>query len=120
GDRVAAIGPTGAFADFAVANVRQVLPLPDGIDFTTASGMPMNVLTADFALGHRGNLTAGESVLIHGAAGGLGVALIQRAKQADAFVVAVVSTDAKAEVARRAGADEIIRPEGFLETVRQV
>lgn len=120
GDRVAAIGPAGAFAEYAVANVRQVLPLPDSIDFAEAAGMPMNVLTADFALGHRGNLKAGESVLVHGAAGGLGIALIQRAKQVGAECIAVVSTEAKERVARQAGADYVIGPEGFLETAQQI
>lgn len=120
GDRVAAIGPAGAFAEYAVAEERQVLALPDELSFHSAAGMPMNVLTADFALDHRGRLRAGETVLIHGAAGGLGIALIQRAKMAEAFVIAVVSTDAKEAVALEAGADQVIRPDGFLGRVRQL
>lgn len=118
GDRVAAIGPDGAFAEYAVTNEQQTLPLPDGLDFVTAAGMPMNVLTADFALRDRGALREGETVLIHGAAGGLGVALIQRARLAGASVVAVVSSNDKEAVARRAGADIVLRPEGFRERVR--
>ncbi|WP_285313475.1 NADPH:quinone oxidoreductase family protein [Pseudarthrobacter sp. fls2-241-R2A-168] len=120
GDRVAAIGPAGAFAEYAVANEKQVLPLPDSVDFLRAAGMPMNVLTADFAVQQRGNLRAGETVLIHGAAGGLGVALIQRAKLAGARVIAVVSTPAKEVVARGAGADVVIHPDGFLQEIRQI
>ncbi|MCU1442954.1 MAG: NADPH:quinone oxidoreductase [Cryobacterium sp.] len=118
GDRVAGIVQTGAFAEYCAANEHQVVPLPDQVPFASGAGMPMNVLTADFALGHRGNLRRDETVLIHGAAGGLGVALIQRARLAGARIIAVVSTAAKAEIALSAGADETIAPSGFLDTVR--
>ncbi|MGP3534142.1 NADPH:quinone oxidoreductase family protein [Microbacterium sp. RD1] len=118
GDRVAAIAPSGAFAEYAAVDGARVLPLPDNLDFATAAGMPMNVLTADFALSHRGRLRSEETVLIQGAAGGLGVALIQRAKIIGARVIAVVSTPQKAEVARAAGAHEAILVDGFLDAVR--
>ncbi|MCR2799295.1 NADPH:quinone oxidoreductase family protein [Microbacterium sp. zg-Y818] len=120
GQRVAAIGPSGAFAEYALVGSRQVLPLPDELSFEDAAALPMNVLTADFALTHRGGLLAGECVLVHGAAGGLGTALVQRAKLASARVIAVVSSAEKAAVARAAGADETIVPEGFLQTVREL
>jgi NADPH2:quinone reductase len=73
----------------------------------------MNYLTVDFALRRRAQLSAGETVLIHGAAGGIGTAAIQYAKAVDATVIAVVSDDDKAEIARRAGADTVIGTEGF-------
>ncbi|MGN6126454.1 MAG: NADPH:quinone oxidoreductase family protein [Humibacter sp.] len=120
GQRVAAIGASGAFADYALVSAKQVLPLPDALSFEDAAALPMNVLTADFALVHRGGLRAGETVLVHGAAGGLGTALVQRAKLASARVIAVVSSEAKAAVARAAGADETIAPDGFLDRVRDL
>jgi NADPH2:quinone reductase len=120
GDRVAAIGPSGAFAEYAVAPVGQVFPLPSHLDIGLAAGMPMNVLTADFALYDRGGLRAGETVLVHGAAGGLGIAVIQRAKLEGARVIAVVSTPEKESAARRVGADEAISPDGFLAAVREL
>lgn len=120
GQRVAAIGPAGAFAEYALAHARQILPLPDGLDFVRAAGMPMNVLTADFALRDRGRLRRGETMLVHGAAGGLGIAIIQRAKLEGAVVIAVASSDEKDAVARAAGADHVIRPEGFLPRVKEL
>lgn len=120
GQRVAGIVPWGAFADYCAARDDQLMPLPDSVPFITAAGMPMNVLTADFALGHRGRLLPDETVLIQGAAGGLGIAVIQRAKQIGSRVIAVVSTTEKEALARRAGADEVIRPIGFLDAARSL
>jgi NADPH2:quinone reductase len=120
GDRVAGVAASGAFAEYAVAPADRVLPVPDGLDLVTAAGMPINVLSAEFALGERGRLVPGETVLIHGAAGGLGIALTQQATLGGARVIAVVSTPEKAELARRAGADDTIAPDGFLEEVRRL
>ncbi|MFF2486150.1 NADPH:quinone oxidoreductase family protein [Microbacterium sp. NPDC058062] len=120
GDRVLGVAGSGAFADYVVTPTDRVLPLPDEVDFVTAAGMPINVLSAEFALGERGSLQTGETVLIHGAAGGLGIALIQQAKIIGADVIAVVSTPEKAELARRVGADEAISPYNFLEEVRRI
>jgi NADPH2:quinone reductase len=83
--------------------------IPDGLDFDQAAGFIMNHHTAHFALHRRGRLAEGETVLVHGAAGGVGTATIQVAKGAGARVVAAVSDDAKATVADEAGADEIVR-----------
>lgn len=120
GQRVAGIVPWGAFADYCAARDDQLVPLPDSASLVTAAGMPMNVLTADFALGHRGRLRPEETVLVHGAAGGLGIAVIQRAKQIGSRVIAVVSTTEKEALARRAGADEVVRPVGFLDAARSL
>src|SRR6476620_7984238 len=94
GQRVAGVAPYGAGGE-RVANPA---------DSTFA--LPMNYLTAQFALAERGGLRAGETVLVHGAAGGVGTATIQVAKGYGARTIAVVSSDQKAEVARAAGADE--------------
>ena len=83
-------------------------PLPDAMSFDEGAALPMNYLTAQFALAERGQLQAGETVLVHGAAGGVGTATIQVAKGYGARTIAVVSTEEKAEVARQAGADEAV------------
>jgi NADPH2:quinone reductase len=77
----------------------------------------MNYLTAQFALAERGRLQAGETVLVHGAAGGVGTATIQVARGYGARSIAVVSTDEKGEVARAAGADEVVLLDGFKDAV---
>ena len=87
--------------------------LPDPLSFDQGAALPLNYLTAHFALVVRGALREGETVLVHGAAGGVGTATIQVAKALGARTIAVVSTEEKAEVARRAGADEAVLLDGF-------
>lgn len=120
GDRVLGVAGSGAFAEYVSTPADRVLPLPDSVGFVEAAGMPINVLSAEFALGQRGHLRSGETVLIHGAAGGLGIALTQQAKLLGARVLAVTSTPEKAELARRVGADETISPFNFLEEARRL
>ena len=80
----------------------------------------MNYLTAHFALAERAGLREGETVLVHGGAGGVGTATIQVAKGYGARTIAVVSTAEKAEVATRAGADETVLVDGFRDAVREL
>ena len=120
GDRVIGVAGSGAFADYVVTPSDRVVPLPDEVDFVTGAAMPINVFSADFALVERGRLRAGETVLIHGAAGGLGIALTQQAKLHGARVIAVVSTPEKAQLAHRVGADETISPYDFLSETRRL
>ena len=80
----------------------------------------MNYLTALFALDERGGLREGETVLVHGAAGGVGTATVQVAKGLGARVVGVVSTDAKADLVRSLGADDVVLVDGFAEAVRRL
>jgi NADPH:quinone reductase len=120
GDRVACCLPYGGGAEVVALDPESVFPLPDGVSFTSAAAIPMNYLTAQFALATRGQLREGETVLVHGAAGGVGTASIQVAKGHGARVIAVVSTEEKAEVARRAGADEAVLVDGFLASVKQL
>jgi NADPH2:quinone reductase len=120
GDRVAAFPGLGGFAEIAVAEPSAVFPLPDSVSFQAGAALPMNYLTVHFALVQRGQLRAGETVLVHGAAGGVGTAAIQVAKALDARVIAVVSTDEKAEVARLAGADDVILADGFKDAVKEM
>jgi NADPH2:quinone reductase len=80
GDRVAAFTPQGAFYEVVAVDAGLVLPLPERLPFAEAAALPLNYLTAPAALAHRGQLAAGETVLVHGAAGGIGTASIQLAK----------------------------------------
>jgi NADPH2:quinone reductase len=120
GDRVAAFTTTGAFAEVVAAPADVVLPLPDRIGFPAGAGLPMNYLTAHFALVVRGRLRAGDTVLVQGAAGGVGTAVTQFAAALGARVIAVVSTDEKGAVARSAGAHDVVRADGFKDAVREL
>src|SRR5690606_17941903 len=120
GDRVAAFTSTGAFAEVVAAPADQVLPLPDEVGFAAGACLPMNYLTAHFALLVRGHLREGQKVLVQGAAGGVGTAVIQLAVALGARVIAVTSTQEKAEVAREAGAHETVPADGFKDAVKEL
>lgn len=107
GDRVAFL-TLGAYADTTLAAELMTFPLPGELSFQQGAALVINYHTVLFALRDRGRLAAGETVLVHGAAGGVGTASIQVAKALGARVLAVVSSDDKAEIALRAGADEVI------------
>jgi len=112
GDRVAAFCGIGAFAEVAVAPEFFTFALPPELDFAQGAGLILNYHTAFFALRLRGGLEEGETVLVHGGAGGVGTAALQVAKALGARTIAVVSSDPKAVVARAAGADEVVRSDG--------
>lgn len=108
GDRVIAF-VFGGFADVAVGQPQMTFGLPEGLSFAQGAALTMNYHTAHFALVRRAALSAGETLLVQGAAGGVGTAAIQVGKALGARVVAVVSTAEKEAVARDAGADEVVR-----------
>src|SRR6185312_11200864 len=112
GDRVAAFCMLGAFAEVAVSPPMLTFKLPESFDFEEGASYVLNYHTAYFSLKIRGRLAEGETVLVHGAAGGVGTASIQVAKGLGARTIAVVSSDEKAQVARDAGADEVVRADG--------
>src|SRR3954470_21487856 len=112
GDRVAAFCMLGGFTEVAVAPDFLTVNLPDALDFAQCASFILNYHTAYFALKLRGRLAEGETVLVHGAAGGVGTAALQVAKGLGARVIGVVSSDEKEQVARDAGADEVVRPDG--------
>ena len=119
GDRVAAMVLLGGFAEYAVTQPDAVFPLPDSLSFEQAAAIPLNYMTAHFGLVVRGQMSEGESVLVHGAAGGVGTASIQVAKAFGAGkVVAVTSTPEKGDVASAAGADEVVLADGFKAAVK--
>ena len=109
GQRVAGVLPYGGAAERVAVPAQYAFPLPDTMSYDEGAALPMNYLTALFALKERGQVRPGEVVLIHGAAGGVGTAAIQVAKGLGAESVAVVSTDEKEAVAVRVGADRVVR-----------
>jgi NADPH2:quinone reductase len=113
GDRVAAFVGFGGFAELVAAPPHAVFPLPDTVSFDAGAALPMNYLTVHFGLVRRGGLRPGETVLVHGAAGGVGSAAVQLAKALGARVIAVASTERKGDVARAAGADDVVAVDGF-------
>ena len=112
GDRVAAFCMTAGWAEVTVAPAFFCFKLPDALDFAQGAALVLNYHTAYFSLKTRGRLEAGETVLVHGAAGGVGTATLQIAKGLGARTIAVVSSDEKEQVARDAGADEVVRSDG--------
>jgi NADPH2:quinone reductase len=108
GDRVAAFCALGGFAEQAVAPAFFTFPLSTELDFAQGASLILNYHTAYFSLAIRGACKAGESVLVHGAGGGVGTASLQVARGLGASTIAVVSSEQKADVARAAGADEVV------------
>jgi NADPH2:quinone reductase len=105
GDPVAAIGSSGGFGTHACVKASQVIPLPPGFRLEDAAAFAFTYGTSHHALLDRGQLKAGETVLVLGAAGGVGTAAVQIAKAAGARVIAAASTDDKCEACRAIGAD---------------
>jgi NADPH2:quinone reductase len=120
GDRVAGVLPHGGAAELVACPAPFVFRLPDSVSYDAGAAIPLNYLTAHFALAERAGLLEGETVLVHGAAGGVGTATLQVARGLGARTVAVVSTEAKAEVARRAGADDVVLLDGFRDAVSEL
>jgi NADPH2:quinone reductase len=122
GDRV--IGLTmfvGAMAEVVVLKPDFVFKLPDSVSFEAGAGLLFNDLTMHFALRTRGRLADGETVLVHGAAGGIGTSSLRLAHALGASrTIAVVSTEAKGEVAKAAGADDVVLADGFKDAVKEL
>ena len=120
GQRVVGFPGLGGFAEVAAAMPEAVFPLPDSVSFEVGAALPMNYLTVHFGLVRRGRLQSGETVLVHGAAGGIGTAAVQLARALGARVIAVVSSPEKIEVAKRAGAHDVVLADGFLAQVKEL
>ena len=117
GQRVAAFPSFGGFAEVVDVKPGMVFALPDRLSFAEACALPMNYLTMHFALTHRAPLRQGETVLVHGAAGGIGTAALQLVRAYGARSIAVVSSEEKAAVAKAAGAEDVVMAAGFREQV---
>lgn len=113
GQRVTALLPYGAFAQYAIARQERCFAIPAGLDVAKAAACTSVFATVVVALTMRGALRAGERILITGAAGGVGTAAVQYARQLGAEVLALVSSDAKQRMAQRAGAHHVVRLDGM-------
>ena len=108
GDRVAYTSVPGAYADYAVVPDEKLVKLPDGVDFSQGAAAMLQGCTAHYLCKSTYEVKAGDRCLIHAAAGGVGLLLIQMVKNAGGFVIGTVSTEEKANLAKSAGADEVI------------
>lgn len=108
GDRVAFTSVPGAYAEYVIAPDEKLVRLPDGVDFQSGAACMLQGMTAHYLTYSTYQLKAGDTCVIHSAAGGVGLLLVQLAKHLKARSICVVSTKAKAELARSAGADEVI------------
>lgn len=108
GDRVAYTSVAGAYAEYAAVPEDKLVTVPEGVSFNEGAAAMLQGCTAHYLSQSTYKLKAGDSCLIQAAAGGVGLILIQMAKLAGAFVIGTVSTQEKADLARAAGADEVI------------
>jgi NADPH2:quinone reductase len=122
GDAVMAFTTYGGFAEQVKAAARTLLPLPDGMDFITASAFGLAYATSEFALRDRAALQPGETLLVLGAAGGVGLAAVEIGKALGGRVIACASTADKLDVCRQHGADETINyaAEDLRERIKQI
>jgi len=107
GQRVAAMG-SKMYAEYALAPATQVVPIPDSMNFEEGAAFPIQVLTAWHMLHTSHKTERGQTVLVHSAAGGVGVVAVQIAKAAGARVIGTVSSDSKVGLVKEHGADEVI------------
>ncbi len=108
GDRVAYAGALGSYAEYAVVPSSRLIKLPDGLDARTGAAAMLQGMTAHYLTHSAYPLKAGDTALVHAAAGGVGRLLVQMGKRRGARVFGTVSTEAKAKLAKEAGADEVI------------
>lgn len=122
GDRVAWCGVMGTYAELAVAPADRLVKVPDGVTSVQAAGVLLQGMTAHYLVHSTYQVKSGDEVLIHAGAGGTGLLLIQMAKALGARVFTTVSTEEKAELARGAGADEVIfyTKEDFVAKVKEL
>ena len=122
GDRVAGLTMLyGAMAEVVVLQPEFVFKLPDSVSFEAGAGLLFNDLTMHFALRTRGRLAEGETVLVHGAAGGIGTSTLRLAPAFGASrTIAVVSSEAKVAIAKAAGASDVVLADGFKDAVKEL
>jgi putative PIG3 family NAD(P)H quinone oxidoreductase len=122
GDRVMALIEGGGYAEIARAPAAQVMSLPDGMGMTDAAGIPEVFITAHDALFTRGALRAGQSVLVHGGAGGVGTAAVQLGRAAGCTVIVTAGSEQKLQRSQELGAAHAINygSEDFVERVRDI
>lgn len=121
-DRVMAVVEYGGFAEQVVAPEECVFVLPEGVDTTTAAGFPVAYGTSHLGLKYKAGLVAGETLLVHGAAGGVGLTAVEIGKRLGARVIATASGDEKMAIAAAAGADHVLdsRGDALREAIREL
>ena len=121
GDRIVSAKVSGAYAEYAVAPAVQAVRVPDAIDSRTAAAVMLQGSTAHYLACDAFPLKSGDTALVHAAAGGVGLLLVQIAKRRGARVLAVVGSEAKVSLAREAGAEEVVvsMKEDFADAARR-
>lgn len=122
GDHVAYVDPMGSYAEARLHPVDRLVKLPEGISDQTAAAMMLKGLTAQYLLRRTYRVQTGETILVHAAAGGVGLILCQWAKHLGATVIGTVSTEEKAALARQHGCDHTVlyTRENFVERVKEI
>lgn len=120
GDTVAWAGVMGSYAERTVVPASRLLSVPDGVTADLAAAVMLQGMTAHYLTHSTYEVKPGDDVLVHAAAGGMGLLLTQIAKLRGARVIGTVSTEEKEKLARQAGADEVLRYGGFSEAVREL
>ncbi|MBT2249064.1 quinone oxidoreductase [Arthrobacter sp. BHU FT2] len=120
GDRIATAECTGGYAESAIVEADKALKVPEEISDATAAAMLLQGLTAHYLVTSSFRVEEGHTALAHAGAGGVGLLLIQLLKARGARVITTVSTDEKAQLAKEAGADHVIRYNGFSKHVREL
>jgi NADPH2:quinone reductase len=120
GQRVATAEGQATYAEYAVIDAEKALPVPDGVSDEAAAALPLQGMTAHYLINSTYKVEPGQTVLTHAGAGGVGLLLTQLLKARGARVITTVSSDEKEQLARAAGADEVLRYEGFSDRVREL
>jgi NADPH2:quinone reductase len=120
GSRVATAEGQECYAEYTVLDAAKALPVPEGVDLHTAAALPLQGMTAHYLINSSFRVEPGHTVLVHAGSGGVWLLLTQLLKSRGARVITTVSTDEKEQLARTAGADEVLRYEGFAEAVREL
>jgi NADPH2:quinone reductase len=122
GDRVAYTGPIGAYAEARNIEAKYLVPLPESLSFETGAAMMLKGLTAEYLLFRTYKVQPGDVILVHAAAGGVGLILCQWARLLGATVIGTAGSEEKAKMAREAGAHEVIlyRQEDFVARVKEI
>ncbi len=120
GDRIATAEGSRTYAEYAIVDASKALPVPAGVDDHTAAALPLQGITAHYLMNSSFRVEPGHTVLLHAGAGGVGLLLTQLLKARGARVITTVSSDEKAGLSSLAGADEVLRYDGFAEKVREL
>lgn len=120
GSRVATAEGQKCYAEYTILDADKALPVPDGVDLHTAAALPLQGMTAHYLINSSFRVEPGHTVLVHAGAGGVGLLITQLLKSRGARVITTVSTAEKEDLSRAAGADEVLRYEGFADAVRKL